>query len=60
MACYRGWVGGGGEWKAGGGLIPPLELFGLAIEPAIGPNMLEWCNRHLPITEVNFRSMPSV
>ena len=39
-------------------------LFGLAMSPrlpevsAIDPNMLRWCKRHLPITGVNFRSMP--
>ena len=39
-------------------------LFGLAMSPrlpempAIGPNMLRWCKRCLPITGVNFRSMP--
>ena len=39
MARYRGgWakeggVGGGSGWEAGGGLNPPLGLFGLAMGP---------------------------
>ena len=33
MTCYRGWAGGGGGWKAGGGLYAPLGLFGLAMSP---------------------------
>ena len=75
MVCYRGWMGGSerggwsgwmggserGGWEAGGGLKLPLGLFGLAIGPrSASPNMLEWRNRHLPITEVNFRPMPSM
>ena len=64
MAGYRGWVdgrggaGGWSGWEAGGGLHPVLGLFGPDIVPevpAIGSNMLEWRNRHLPITGVNFR-----
>ena len=31
--AYRGWVGGEGEWAAGGGLNSPLGLFGLAMSP---------------------------
>ena len=40
-----------------------LGLFGLAIVPevpAIGPNLLKWRNRCLPITGVNFKPMPSI
>ena len=39
MAHYRQWVGGrggadgGGGWETGGGLNPPLRLFGLAMAP---------------------------
>ena len=69
MARYKGWVGGRGRgrwrggWEAGGGLNPLLGLFGLvwvSEVPAIGPNMLEWRKRHLPITGVNFRPMLSM
>ena len=55
-----GGAGGGGGWEAGGGLNHPLGLFGLPEVPAIGPNMLEWRNRRLPIPGVNFRPMPSM
>ena len=56
-----GWVER--ELAVGGGLNPPLELFGLVMSPkvpAIGPNMLRWPKRCLAITEVNFRPMPSM
>ena len=29
----RGGLGGGGEWEAGGGLYPPIGLFGVAMSP---------------------------
>ena len=55
---------GRGGWKDGGGLNPALGLFRLAMglrsASYIGPNMLEWRKRHLPITRVNFRSMFSM
>ena len=54
-------MGGRGGWEAGGGLNRSLELFGLAMSPkrpAIGPNMLRWPKRRLPITGVSFRPMP--
>ena len=59
MVHYRGWVGSQ-RW-----LNLSLGLFGLAMGlipevPAIGPNMLEWRNRCLPITGGNFRPMPSI
>ena len=71
MAHYRGMrVGRGavsgkgrGGWEAGGGLNPPLGLFGLAmspIVPAIGLNMLECRKRHLHITGVNFKPISSM
>ena len=53
----------GGGWEAGGRLNPLLGLFGLAMDPRSAshrPNMLEWHNRRLPITRVNFRPMPSM
>ena len=57
-------MGGRGRWVAKEGLNPLLGLFGLAIwvpeVPVIGPNMLEWHNRCLPVTGVNFRPMPSM
>ena len=28
-----GRVGGGGKWEAGGGLYPPIGLFGVAMSP---------------------------
>ena len=28
-----GWRSGGGDWAAGGGLNPPLRLFGLVMSP---------------------------
>ena len=28
--------------------------------PNIGPNMFEWCKKHLPITGVNLRPIPSM
>ena len=56
--------GGVGGWEAGGGLNPLLGLFRLAMglrsASYIGPNMLEWRKRRLPITRVNFRPMPSM
>ena len=30
---FVGGAGRGGDWEAGGGLNPPLELFGLAMNP---------------------------
>ena len=30
---YKGWVGGGGRWEAGGGLYIPIGLFGVAMSP---------------------------
>ena len=65
MECYKGgrWeergVGRGGGWEAGGGLNPPLGLFGLARVPevpTIGRNMLEWRNRCLPIPGGEFQT----
>ena len=42
MAHYRGWVGGRSEWEAGGGLNPPLGLFGLAM----GPESASYRSKH--------------
>ena len=66
LCMYMGWAGGRGRggWEDGGGLNPPLGLFTLAMglrsASYIGPNMLEWRKRCLPITRVNFRPMPSM
>ena len=62
----EGWAGGRGRggWEDADGLNPLLGLFRLAMDlrnaSYIGPNMLEWRKRHLPITRVNFRPMPSM
>ena len=50
----RGGANRGGGWEAGGGVNPPLGLFGLDMGPISAshrPNltMLDWCNRGLPI-----------
>ena len=60
-----GGAGGGGGWEAGGGLNPLLGVFGLPMSPrssshTVGPNMLEWHKRPLPITGVIFRPTPSM
>ena len=34
----EGGAGGGGEWEAGGGLNPPLGLFGVAMSPRSASN----------------------
>ena len=52
-----------GGWEVRGGLNLPLGLFGLAMDPTSASHrlkQLEWRNRCLPITGVNFRLMPSM
>ena len=63
MAHYRGWVNGRvegqveevGSWRQ---VKPSIRIVWTNYKvPAIGPNILRWRKRHLPITEVNFRPM---
>ena len=58
----RGEASGKGGWEARVGLNPLLGWFGLAVSPGSASHRPKhaWRKRHLPITEVNFRPMPSM
>ena len=66
MVCYRGGRGegqvGGSGWEARGKLTLPWDCLGwlwVPEVPAIGPNMLKWRKRHLPITGGEFQTHAS-